>query len=427
VFHLSRRRLAYWFTLSMGSILLLFAFTIYYLQLRDRIGVFDETLYTQAKRIAMKTDYRFERGRLQIDTDAVSLQDSQAQPLKVETEIAYVRWYDDRGKLVQFIGTDAPKQLNSRSLYQTLQSERESERWLRQLTIPVKQGDRSVGYLQVAAPLSPIQETLAQTRLFLSLGVPLALGLTGLVGWVLGGLAMQPTRRSYEQLQRFTADASHELRAPVAAILSNAQVGLLAPADDTLQQRQRLENIVQTTKLMSSLINNLLFLARNEGQLNPQDVKKIDLVCLLRSLANDYQKRSHELNLHFVCELPDRPVKLVADTELLRQALNNLLNNACKYTPTGGRVRLKLVVKSHRVSILVEDNGIGIPASDLPYIFDRFYRVDVARSRQTGGFGLGLAISRQIIEAHGGQISVESTLTQGTTFDVCLPFIGTRH
>jgi two-component system, OmpR family, manganese sensing sensor histidine kinase len=202
VFHLSRRRLAYWFTLSMGSILLLFAFTIYYLQLRDRIGVFDETLYTQAKRIAMKTDYRFERGRLQIDTDAVSLQDSQAQPLKVETEIAYVRWYDDRGKLVQFIGTDAPKQLNSRSLYQTLQSERESERWLRQLTIPVKQGDRSVGYLQVAAPLSPIQETLAQTRLFLSLGVPLALGLTGLVGALTSNcnaLLLMPLT-SYERL-----------------------------------------------------------------------------------------------------------------------------------------------------------------------------------------------------------------------------------
>lgn len=421
MFHLSRRRLAYWFTLSMGSILLLFAFTIYYLQLRDRVGVFDETLYTQTKRIAMKTHYRFERGRLQIDTDEVFLQDNQAPPLKIEMKVAYIRWYDDRNKLVQFIGTDAPKQLNSQAGYQTLESNLASDRWLRQLTIPIKQNERSVGYLQVAAYWSPIQETLAQTRLFLSLGVPLALGLTGLVGWFLGGLAMQPTRRSYEQLQRFTADASHELRAPVAAILSNAQVGLLAPADDPLQPRQRLENIVQTTKLMSALINNLLFLARHEGQLNPQDVKKIDLVSLLRSLANDYQKRSQELNLHFVCELPEKPVKLNADSELLRQAINNLLNNACKYTPAGGRVQLKLVIRSHRVSIQVEDNGIGIPSDDLPHIFDRFYRVDVARSRQTGGFGLGLAIARQIIEAHGGLISVESTLAQGTTFDVCLP------
>jgi signal transduction histidine kinase len=423
MFHLSRRRLAYWFTLSMGSILLLFAFTIYYLQLRDRISVFDETLYTQTKRIAMKTNYRFERGRLQIDTDEVSLQDNQAPPLKIEMKIAYIRWYDDRSKLAEFIGTDAPKQLNWRSGYQTFKGDgtQANELWLRQLTIPVKQNERSVGYLQVAAYLSPIQETLAQTRLFLSLGVPLALGLTGLVGWVLGGLAMQPTRRSYEQLQRFTADASHELRAPVAAILSNAQVGLLAPADDMLQPRQRLENIVQTTKSMSALINNLLFLARHEGQLNPQDVKKIDLVSLLRSLANDYQKRSQELNLDFICELPQQPVKLTADSELLRQAINNLLNNACKYTPDGGKVQLKLVVRSHRVSIQIKDNGIGIPSSDLPHIFDRFYRVDVARSRQTGGFGLGLAIARQIIEAHGGQISVESTLAQGTTFDVCLP------
>ncbi|OKH20147.1 two-component sensor histidine kinase [Hydrococcus rivularis NIES-593] len=424
MFHRSRRRLAYWFTLSMGSILILFAFTIYYLQLKDRIRAFDETLYAQTKRINAKTDYELEKGRWQINAEKISLQEGDAPPLEIETEIAYIRWYDARGQLVQFIGTAAPKKLSSAPGYQSLKgnnNEVSDQQWLRQLTLPIKQDETAIAYLQVAACLSPIQENLKQTRLFLSLGVPLTLGLTGLVGWILGGLAMQPSRRAYEQLQRFTADASHELRAPVAAILSNAQVGLLAPVEDSLQQRQRLGKIVQTTKSMSSLIDNLLFLARHEGRLNPQDLKEIDLVDLLKSSVDRYQTLAAERNLNLIADLPLEPLKLNADSALLSQAVKNLLDNACKYTSSGGTVQLKLLTKVRRVFIEVEDNGIGIPQADLPHIFKRFYRVDEARSRQTGGFGLGLAIAQQIIEAHGGQIAVESTLGKGTKFQICLP------
>lgn len=422
MFHQSRRRLAYWFTLSMGSILILFAFTIYYLQLKDRINTFDETLYTRTKRIAMKTEYRLEKGRWQIDTDNVSLQESDAPPLKIETEIAYVRWYDPQGNLKQFIGIAAPGELTSSPGYQTLNGARDTsqKQLLRQLTIPLQQDKESIGYLQVAAYLNPIQESLTQLRLFLSIGVPLTLGLVGLFGWVLGGVAMQPTRRAYDRLQRFTADASHELRAPVAAILSNAQVGLLASVDDTLQQRQRLENIVYTTKSMSALINNLLFLARHQGRLNPQDLKEIDLVVLVQFLVDEYKLLTQKLNLNFIARLPPVPVKLKADPDLLIQAFKNLLDNACKYTVSGDII-LKVSTKSRRAFIEVEDNGIGIPAEDLPHIFERFYRVDTARSRQTGGFGLGLAIAQQIIEAHNGQITVESTLEKGTKFQIYLP------
>lgn len=232
---------------------------------------------------------------------------------------------------------------------------------------------------------------------------------------------MQPIRRSYEQLQRFTADASHELRAPLAAVLSNAQVGLLSPVGAGYEQRHRLENIVELTKSMSTLIANLLFLARHEGALAPEVLKNIDLVTSLQPLVDDYTAQAPEKDLKFVTHLPEPPVRINADPELLQQAVRNLLNNAFKYTPPGGNVHLRLFAHSRRVIIQVEDNGIGIPATDLPHIFERFYRVDTVRSRQTGGFGLGLSIAQQIVQAHGGQLTASSVVGQGSTFQIELP------
>lgn len=342
--------------------------------------------------------------------------------MRAEDTIAYVRWYSFRGNLVYFTDANASKRLNVAPGFQTLKGSKQlQDSWLRQLTIPVKQDQTLIGYLQIADSLAPLQANLARMRLFLSLGVPATLSLVGLVGWFLGGLAMQPIRRSYEQLQRFTADASHELRAPLSAILSNAQVGLLTPVDDRAQQRQRLENIVAVTGTMSALIGNLLFLARHEGRLNPRELNKVDLVKLVQPLAEEYQALAKEQNLNFTAQLPTEPIALSADLELLQQAIRNLLSNAFKYTPSGGKIALKLIARPRRASIVVEDSGIGIPEEDLPHIFERFYRVDRARSLASGGFGLGLAIAQQIIQAHDGRITVKSTADKGTTFQIILP------
>lgn len=144
---------------------------------------------------------------------------------------------------------------------------------------------------------------------------------------------------------------------------------------------------------------------------------------MLQSLVSEYKNLAEKLNLNFIYSFPSETVQLKADPELLIQALRNLLNNACKYTVSGGTIELKLVTKTRRVLIQVEDNGIGIPPQDLPHIFERFYRVDAVRSRQTGGFGLGLSIAKQIIVAHGGQITVESSLGKGTKFQISLPLL----
>lgn len=424
MFNQSRRNLARWFTLSMGSILVVFAGVIYYREVADALETLDRLLYTKTRVMAAGVQYEVRQGQWQVDLENVPLLGS--NPPLLATELTYARWYDREGKLVQFFGTTPPEQLTVTDEFQTIKTINDlvetipSNVWLRQVTLPVEQAGSIIGYLQVATPMTPVQEALRDLLLLLALLVPVALGTIGLTGWVLGGLAMQPIRDSYNQLQRFTSNASHELRTPLAVVLSNAQVGLLVPLEPD-QQRNHLEQIVEATKSMSTLVSNLLLLARHSGRVAPESLKDVDLTSLLHELAEFYSTQATAKQLKLKSDLPQQSVELEAEPDLLRQAVGNLLINACKYTPSGGTVQLRLFTQSHWAVIQVSDSGIGISQTDLPHIFERFYRVDTKQSRQAGGFGLGLAIAKQLIEAHGGQISVTSVVGQGSTFQIELP------
>lgn len=419
MFNRSRRNLARWFMLSMGGVLVVFAAAVYYLEVAERLETLDHNLYKKTKAIASIIHYR----QGQVDLSEVPWLVHQGLP--PSSDLTYVRWYSPEGRLEKFVGpAPEPAVGLGQTDFQTLKPLDSHRPWLRQLTLPILRQGEVIGYLQVAIALAPVQSALEQFRLSLSLGVPLALSVIGLSGWWLGGLAMQPIRQAYEQLQRFTADASHELRAPLAAILSNAQVGLMTPVEHGAQQQLRFEKIVATAKSMSSLVDNLLFLARHEGKLPPDSLREVDLVKLLLGLVESHQEAMALKSLILTTELPDRPVGVRGDPALLGQVVGNLLSNAWKYTPAGGRVHVQLGLQPRRALLQVSDSGIGIPAADLPHIFTRFYRVDVVRSRQTGGFGLGLAIAQQIIEAHGGHLSATSQVGQGSTFQIELPLAG---
>ncbi|GAA6621417.1 sensor histidine kinase [Scytonema sp. NUACC26] len=423
MFHRSRSNLAQWFTLTMGSILVVFAGVLYYQAVFNELKDLDRLLYQKSRLIAVNA--RYDPRQRQLDLENVPFIGSNVPPLG--SEAVYARWYDTKGQIVQFFGAAPEAHLAITPGFHTIKTALPSSRatldtiWLRQLTLPVYQDSLLIGYLQVAIPLTSAQNNLAQLRLVLLLTVLVTLGIIGLAGWFLGGLAMQPIRESYNQLQRFTADASHELRSPLSAITSNAQYGLISQSSSLEMQRQRFEKIFNIAKSMSTLVNNLLVLARYAGRLSAESLLEVDLRNLLGEIADNYTTQEAGQHLNLTYTLPTDSVNVLGDAELLRQAVVNLLNNACKYTNADGQVQLQLFIQSNWAVIQVTDNGIGIPEADLPHIFERFYRVDKKRTRKTGGYGLGLAIVQQIVFAHGGHISTKSIVEKGSTFQIFLP------
>lgn len=223
-----------------------------------------------------------------------------------------------------------------------------------------------------------------------------------------------------DRLARFTANASHELRAPIAAILSHAQVGLLLAQQAPEKSLPRLEKVATLAKSMGQLVNDLLFLARYEGVSPPDFATSFDLVALIEQLGREWQE-THGASHDFHLEVPSVPLIMRGDREMLKQVILNLLTNADRYTPKGGTITLQLNPQGTSAVINVSDTGMGISEAALPHIFDYFYRDERVRRQGISGSGLGLAIVRQIVHLHRGTISVQSQENQGSTFTVRLP------
>ena len=233
---------------------------------------------------------------------------------------------------------------------------------------------------------------------------------------------------SFGTLRRFTADASHEMKTPLMVLRAGVERSMTQPGTPN-EALQSLEEVLEEIHRVSEMVDNLLTLARaDEGSANLATEP-----CDLRDLVNEASETAgilaEELEITVRTELPPDSVVVPVDRSRIRQLLLNLVTNAIKFTPRGGKVSLALVDRGDTATLIVGDNGIGIPLGDLPHIFDRFYRVDTVRSR-TGrrpGTGLGLAITRWIAEAHGGSISVQSRPGRGAVFTVSLPKVATTR
>jgi signal transduction histidine kinase len=228
--------------------------------------------------------------------------------------------------------------------------------------------------------------------------------------------------QSFSSLRRFTADASHELKTPLMVLRAGVERTLTHPRTPT-ENLVVLDETLEEINRMTELVEGLLTLARADEGRAPLAVERVDLRDLVAEASETAGMLGEQGSVTVATSMPDIPVHAMIDRRRIREMLLNLVTNAIKYTPAGGRVELSLREESRGAELVVRDTGIGIAAGDLPHIFERFWRADLARSR-TGdrpGSGLGLAITKWIAEAHGGTITVSSRPGRGTTFTVRLP------
>jgi heavy metal sensor kinase len=321
---------------------------------------------------------------------------------------------------------------------------------------------KELGFAIVAEPLSVVDEGLRRLRRDFLFGVPLILLLASLGGYFLARKSLSPIALMNEQTQRITAenlsaqldvanprdevgrlavtinallarldaafqeqkrfiaDASHELRTPLAVLRGETEVALQQERG-TAEYKESLALIKDEAERLSRIVENLFLLAREPVDAPSLIKEPVRLDGLIAECVRAAQVLAMQKGLRLTIDGELRAITVNGDDEMLKRMLLNLLDNAVKYTPPRGEISVGLRSQNGHARIIVTDTGIGIPAVDQPRIFDRFYRVDKARSRALGGAGLGLSIARWIVEGHSGSLSVESAPDRGSAFTVELP------
>jgi heavy metal sensor kinase len=227
---------------------------------------------------------------------------------------------------------------------------------------------------------------------------------------------------SFQHTHRFSADASHELRTPLTILRGELEAAAQQP-QITPDLRETLGSALEETERLSRIVESLMAISRLDAGEARVELARFDLAELTSGTTEQMRLLAEDKNIALRCET-ERQVRIEGDRARLKQVIVNLVDNAIKYTPAGGLVGVKVCASDGRAVIEVNDNGVGIPPEALPHIFERFYRVDKARSRQIGGAGLGLSIIKAIVTAHGGQVRVESVEGKGSRFLIELPVAG---
>ncbi|MEZ2458037.1 two-component system histidine kinase PnpS [Salinicoccus roseus] len=228
-------------------------------------------------------------------------------------------------------------------------------------------------------------------------------------------------RRLEKMRSDFVANVSHELKTPVTSVRGFSETLMSGEVTDEETTKQFLKIIHDESQRLDRLIRDLLNLSKIERQKMPLNLETLNMTALVHEVSVTLQGAIEEKRTRLVLPHPSKDVYLQGDEDRLRQIILNLVGNGINYTAEGGTVTVSLKENVEKVRLIIKDDGIGIPEESLPRIFERFYRVDRARSRHSGGTGLGLAIVKHLIESHHGEIEVESREGEGTTFTVILP------
>ncbi|KAM3114436.1 sensor histidine kinase [Phormidesmis sp. 146-33] len=426
MFQATRRRLALWYTMVTAVLLLVFASGFYLYVRSTLIERIDDTLnhvveVVQRSLVIEPINLHQEGGGVRVNVES-SFRDN---PVPIEDDHIELEWFSPMGDVLwSTLKTPLIVPLHVNKYGETVRMS--DDRLLRQVTQPIQIGRQTLGFLRVSEPWFEFTKPTRQLVWDLILGTSVMVAIVATSGWFLSGLAMQPIRESYQRLKQFTADASHELRNPIAIIQTNVQVALADPDSEPETQRYHLQVVERLTRRLGRLVDDLLFLARQDSGIIQQRWVSIDFNDLLMEVVEEQDTiaTEKEITLSIILNSEDEWI-LQGDRDQLSRLFTNLVSNAIQYTSANGKVIVELQ-KIKRLSIdyfqvKITDTGIGIPEEALPHLFDRFYRVDPARTKATGGSGLGLAIAQVIAENHSGQIQIDSQVNQGTTVTVTLP------
>ncbi|MFY9558243.1 MAG: ATP-binding protein [Blastocatellia bacterium] len=454
-----RGRLTLWYLSLAALVLVAFAVAIYLYLSRGLLNAIDASLRNHAERIAQAVGHPSEIEEL-------------SQPGVLILAPQFVSVLDRNGNVTDQIldaeGHAVP--INKAAL------ERSSSEWkfeydevslsatehVRIITWPSRDEDGDMFFVVVGQSLRDVKRAQNQLLLLLAIANPVALLLASLGGLWLANKALRPVDRltraaerigrgnlserveepsahdeigrlaatfnqmigrleqAFERERRFAADASHELKTPLAVLRGDIEVTLRrerTPAEYERVLKSSLEEIARLT----SLTEDLLTLARSDSDESVLAIEPVELDRLAAEAREYIAPLAASAGVELTYDAPKTPVVVEGDQRRLTQLLVNLLDNAIKYTPAGGSTRLGLAVTDSSALIEVTDTGRGIPADALPHIFERFYRQTHPRDPRVTGFGLGLAISKWIVDAHGGSIEVASREGQGSRFTVRLP------
>jgi len=327
---------------------------------------------------------------------------------------------------------------------------------------PVQPRENIVFKVRVGQSVLYVQKLIEHIRALLLMLAPLVLLLAGVGGWMLARRSLRPVAEITEtaremslyhldkrlpepeqndeirqlvrtfnammeriqtgvaKIQQFTADASHELRTPLTILQGEIEVTLRKPRENS-EYMATLQSNLKEIYWMEKIVNDLLLLSRADAGEVTLRKKPIDLAELAKEGIQSHQRHAGEKNIAIHFQMPPASFEGAVDANRMRQVINNVLDNAIKYTPAGGAINVDLKREHDRIALTVADNGVGIPQKDIPFVFDRFYRVDKSRSREQHSSGLGLAICKWIVEAHGGGIEIESKEGKGTIVKIVLP------
>lgn len=462
-FHTLRFKLTLWYVAILGVTLCAFSLFLYLTLSKGLHRSLDNKLRTTAEVIAASIRRPFGPGPSLADIDQIMREHFGIRPLG-----RFVQVLDETGKRSSNIrNVDIPMSMETlervskgETVFETVTIAKGK---IRLVTLPIFEKGRMVGIVQVGSPLEEIEEALGQLLLILLVAVPSVLILAVVGGLFLANKALRPVdeitntarkigssgdlsqrirlkrkvddeigrlaatfnemiakvEASFQQIKQFTADASHELKTPLTILRGEIEVGLKRLRTPEEYQKILASNL-EEVKHMSRMVEDLLTLAR--ADMGALELKKevVDLGGLVRGVWEEVRLWAEDKGVELSFQ-EDGEARVMGDRGRLRQLALNLIDNAIKYTPSGGKVELRVAKDGDEVTFSVTDTGEGIPPEDLQRIFERFYRVDKARSRQRGGTGLGLSICKWIAEAHGGRISAESELGKGSKFHVSLP------